>query len=71
MRSSKSLPNRHQIAASVLFERNAENEVTLQQQKRKVNKLRDALASVMSRYAAADKAFKSENKELTAEVSAL
>lgn len=51
----------------VLQERDFENSATLQQQKRKLARLKDALSGLMKKYSTSDKAFKQRNAELTEE----
>ena len=51
----------------VLSEKDTENEIAEGQQKEKIKELDRALTTVMSRYVAADRAFKAENTALTRE----
>ena len=49
----------------VLTERDQENNSTITQQKRKINRLQDVLSTLMSKYAQTDKKFRIANQELT------
>ena len=51
----------------VLTERDSENSTTLQQLKRKQNKLKDVLSRVMAKYQETDERDKNENERLTEE----
>lgn len=49
----------------VLTERDQENNSTITQQKRKINRLQDVLSTLMSKYAQTDKKFRMANQDLT------
>lgn len=55
----------------VLQERDQENTLTIQQQKRKIARLQDVLSTLKGRYAKEDRKFKADNAELTDEFKRL